>query len=56
MKNICGITRMDRETNEEVRGRTSVVGVLGGRAEQSVLRCLGQMQRMSEERLVKRLT
>ena len=45
---------MDRVRNEEVQ-RTGVTREWGGRAEQSVLRWLGHMERMEEDWLVKRI-
>ncbi len=47
---------MDRVRNEEVRRRTGVVKELAERAEQGVLRCFGHVERMEEERLVKKIT
>ncbi len=46
---------MDRVRNEEVR-RTGVVKELAERAEQGVLRWFGHVERMEEERLVKKIT
>ncbi len=47
---------MDRVRNEEVRRRTGVVKELAERAEQRVLRWFGHVERMEEERLVKKIT
>ncbi len=45
---------MDRVRNEEVRRRTGVVKELVEGAEQGVLRWFGYVERMEEERLVKK--
>ena len=55
LRSMCGVTRMDRIRNEEVRRRTGVVQEMAGRAEQRVLQWFGHMERMDEERLVKRI-
>ncbi len=47
---------MDRVRNEEVRRRRGVVKELAERAEQGVLRWFGHVERMEEERLVKKIT
>ncbi len=46
---------MDRVRNEEVRRRTGIVKEFAERAEQRVLRWFGHVERMEEERLVKRV-
>ena len=55
LRSMCGVTRMDRVRNEEVRRRTGVVRELADRAEQGVLRWFGHMERMDGERLVKKI-
>ncbi len=47
---------MDWVSNEEVRRRTVVVKELAERAEQGVLRWFWYVERMEEERLVKKVT
>ncbi len=47
---------MDRVRNEEVRRRTGVVKELTERAQQGVLRWFGHVERIEEERLVKKVT
>ncbi len=47
---------MDRVRNEEVRRRKGVVKELAERAEQGVVRWFGHVERMKEERLVKKVT
>ena len=56
LRSMCGVTRMDRMRNEEVRRRTGVGRELAVRAEQGVLRWFGHVERMEEERVVKRIT
>ncbi len=53
LRSMCGVTRMDRVRNEEVRKRTGVVKELAERAEQRVLLWFGHVARMEEERLGK---
>ena len=55
LRSMCGVTRRDRVRNEEVRRRTGVTRELSGRAEQSVLKWFGHVERMDENRLVKRI-
>ncbi len=56
LKNMCGVIRMARVRNDEVRRRTGVVRELAERAEQGVLRWYGHVEKMEEERLVKKIT
>ncbi len=56
LRNMCGVTRMDRVRNEEVPWRTGLVKELAERAEQGVLKRFGHVERMEEERLVKKIT
>ncbi len=51
LRSICLVTRMDRVRNEEVRRRTGVVNELAER----VLRWFGHVERVEEERLVKKM-
>lgn len=55
LRSMCGVTRYDRVRNEEVRRRTGVVQELSVRAEKKVLNWFGHMERMDEERMVKRI-
>ena len=55
LRSMCGVTRLDRIRNDEVRRRTGVVKELTGRADENVLRWFGHMERMSEDRLTKRV-
>ncbi|KAK3869735.1 hypothetical protein Pcinc_024963 [Petrolisthes cinctipes] len=52
LRSMCGVTRMDRVRDEKVRRRTGVVRELAG---QSVLRWFGHVERMEENRMVKRI-
>ena len=52
-RSMYGVTRMDREANEKVQRRTCVTSELAGRVEQNLLRWLGSMERMEEDRLMK---
>ena len=55
LRSMCGVTRRDRIRNEEIRRRTGVTRELSGRADQSVLRWFGHVERMEESRLVKKI-
>ena len=55
LRNMCGITIWDRLHNETIRRRTGVLLELSNRAEQRGLRWFGHMERMNDERMVKRV-
>ena len=55
LRSMCGVTRMDRVRNDEVRRRSGVKTELAERVDESVLRWFGHVMRMSEERLTKRV-
>ncbi len=55
LKSMCGVTRMNRVRNDEVRRRKGVERELAKRAEHGVLRWFGHVERMKEERLVKKI-
>ena len=55
LRGMAGVSIMDRVRNEEVRKRTGVEKRLSDRVEQSGLRWYGHVERMNEERLVKRV-
>ena len=55
LRGMCGVTRMDRIRNEEVRRRTGVEKELAGRVGQYCLRWFGHVERMERGRIVKRL-
>ena len=56
LRNMCGVTIWDRLRNEEIRRRTGVLLELSKRAEQRGLRWFGHVERMEEDRMVKRIT
>ena len=56
LRSMCGVTRWDRLRNEEVRRRTGVLLELSNRAEQKGLRWFGHVERMDEDRMVKRIS
>ena len=41
LRNLVGVSRMDRLRNEEVRRRAGIERELASRADQRILRCLG---------------
>ena len=55
LRNICGVRRIDRVRNTEVRRRCGKEVNVGVKIEQSVLRWFGHVERMDEERMVKRV-
>merc|ERR1711921_75996 len=53
LRNICGFRRIDRVPNVEIRG---ICGVsVSERMDQGILRWFGHVERMGNERLVKRV-
>jgi len=55
LRSMLGVTRRDRVRNEMVRERTGVVRELSRRVDERVLGWFGHVERMNEERLVKRI-
>ena len=55
LRSMCGVTIMDRERNEHIRRRVGILHELAARVDESVLRWFGHMERMDDERLVKRV-
>ena len=55
LRSMCGVSRLDRLRNEEVRGRTGVGMDLASRVDRNVLRWFGHVERMEDERLLKRV-
>ena len=51
----CGVTRRNRERNEEIRRRCGLQRSLSERGEAAVLRSFGHVERMEGERLVKKI-
>ena len=55
LRNMCRVTRRDLVCNEEVRRRVSVDRKLLDRVDERVLSWFGHVERMSGERLPKRV-
>ena len=55
LRSMCGVTRLDRIRNEEVRERTGVRKELAVRVDGNVLRWFGHVERMDDERLLKKV-
>ena len=55
LRSMAGVSRMDRVRNEVVRQRTGVEIELGTRVDMNVLRWFGHVERMENERLLKRV-
>ena len=55
LRSMAGVSRMDRVRNEVVRMRTGVRGDLATRVDMNVLRWFGHVERMENDRLLKRV-
>ena len=55
LRSICGVRRTDRVRNVDVRRKCGKNFGVGERMDQGVLRWFGHVERMREERLVKRV-
>ena len=55
LRSLVGISRMDRVRNEEVHMRAGIERELASRADQSVLRWCGHVERMDEYRMARRV-
>ena len=55
LSNMAGVSLMDRVRNEVVRQRTGVEVELANRVDMNVLRWFGHVERMENERLLKRV-
>ena len=55
LRSICGVRRIDRVRNEEVRRVCGKERSVGMKIDQSVLRWFGHVERMNEERMVRRV-
>ena len=55
LRNLVGVSRMDRVRNKEVRRRAGIERELASRADQRVLKWFGHMERMDEHRLGRRV-
>ena len=54
-RSITGVSRLDRVRNEVVRARTGVRRELAARVDVNVLRWFGHVERMDNERLLKKV-
>ena len=55
LRSLVGVARMDRVRNEEVCRRAGIERELASRADQRVLRWFGNVERMDEYRLARRV-
>ena len=55
LRSMTGVTRMDRIRNEVVRQRTGVEVDLASRVDMNVLRWFGHVERMEDERMLKKV-
>ena len=54
LRSMTGVSRLDRVRNEVVRARTGVRRELAARVDMNVLRWFGHVERMDNERLLKK--
>ena len=52
---MTGVSRLDRVRNEVVRARTGVKRELAARVDMNVLRWFGHVERMDNERMLKKV-
>ena len=55
LRSLVGVSRMDRVRNEEVRRRAGTERELASRADQRVSRWVGNVERMDEYRMTRRV-
>ena len=55
LRSFVGVSRMDRVRNEEVHRRAGIERELASRADQRVLRWFGNVERMDEYRMARRV-
>ena len=55
LRSICGVRRIDRIPNAELRRRCGKKVSVGERMDQGVMRWFGHVERMGDDRLVKRV-
>jgi hypothetical protein len=55
LRSMCGVTRMERLRNVEIRRRCGNTRSMGDKTDQSVLRWYGHMERMENKRLGKKI-
>ena len=56
LRNLVGVSRMDRVRNEEVRRRAGIERESASRTDQRVLRWFGHVERMDEYRMARRVS
>ena len=56
LRSMAGVSRVDRVRNEVVREQTGVRRDLAARVDMNVLRWFGHVERMDNERLLKKVT
>ena len=55
LRSLVGVSRMDTVRNEEVRMRAGIERELASRADQRILRWFGQVERLDEYRMARRV-
>ena len=55
LRSMTGVSRLDRVRNEVVRARTDVRREVAARIDKNVLRWIGHVDRMENERLLKKV-
>ena len=55
LRGICRLTRLDRVINVNIRTRCELGVSIGTKVEKNILRWFGHVERMSDERLVKKV-
>ena len=55
LRSLVGVSRMDRVRNEEARRRAGIERELASRADQRVLRWFGNVERMDDYRMARRV-
>ena len=55
LRNLVGVSQMDKVRNEEVRRRAGIEIEFASRADQRVLRWFGHVERMDEYRMARRV-
>ena len=54
LRGICGLTRLDGVRNVDIKTRCELGVSIGTKVEKNILRWFGHVERMSDERLVKK--
>ncbi|CAK1601092.1 unnamed protein product [Parnassius mnemosyne] len=55
LRKMCGVTMADRKRNEEIRNMAGLKDDLITKIDKGVLRWFGHVERMSEDRMVKKI-